>query len=781
MSNLDRMASTETTFEAPGSSTVNEGEIPLSGHDAHSSHSVQLEAIAPTNEEIQSGRLEDGTQLYHDNLSNQNNHSIHEDISDTQKDLIQSNAVGPSLPAASTATAHPIVEKAVEWRPIMIRTPSLAIVLFFDVGLMVAILILDIISIKNSGFATVQDQASIPINLPLIGSLWRQALLWTVLPNLIFQLYNSVWSSIVSGLMNRQPYVELKSGEARAERSIMLDYRTNFSFMVGYKAIRNCHFVTGVSALLGLALSFAVVPLTSHLFETASVILNSTVPATFIQFYNDSAITAFTDLRSVFDIVSATRIYGGFPLVWTDAQYAYQAFSAPAAISSTANSIGNLTISTIAYSAYLSCEIIDSAIYEFQNGVLTLSYVDRGCDVSSSSTPVRNGIEFYINTWPTETCSPESGFSRFGALAGQYSPADNETYLSNKSVISCIPTYWTTTGELTVTTNGPPTTPMIKSFLNTSASVRIDRGTAWTQFETMLHEYVTSTPTSLSYETDIGRLIFTYATRQLSSASPPDANTLVASASAIFTTVFAVLANTILFEPISGTTFIDINGSTIDSSISAIFSSTQTRLLVVSPIAYAIIGVLFLIALCIVTAAVYTERHHSILHEEPVGLLSYAAILKGSDVNKLVDEIILKGEKEEVKSPRWKLKWLWKWSKSDVSRETQRHNVEDGLSSRELDHGDTNNRTETGNNDIQREQPSDRYLGRPRKVVEDHQLLKEGRWGGRWKMVPDLTLERIACEWELRMCSGSLECPTSCNMFKPIFRLAHRTLKYIII
>src|SRR5947209_15239039 len=127
----------------------------------------------------------------------------------------------------------------------------------------------------------------------------------------------------------------------------------------------------------------------------------------------------------------------------------------------------------------------------------------------------------------------------------------------------------------------------------------------------------------------------------------------------IFTSVFAVLANTVLFQPLTGTTLPDIDGTTVDASTTAISSSAQTRLFVLPLVAYAILGVLFLIIPCIITATVYTQTRPSILHEEPKGLLSYAAILKSSDVNAFLDDIMRVGEKDE-KEYHW---WQWEYWK----------------------------------------------------------------------------------------------------------------------
>lgn len=691
---------------------------------SHYGRADSLEPMMRASNEPQSGILDNGTQ------------SNDEDTSDARNGRL----------GVPTSADH-VAPK--EWYPIMLHPPWLATILFAEVGLMLAIIVLNIISVRNSGFVRVNDLETLSTDIPVLNRFWSQAFLWTVFPNFIFQAYKVGWDSVVSGLMVRQPYIDLKAGSARAENSIMLDYRTDPSPVTGFIALWNGHRVAGCSALLGLIVSLAVVPLSAHLFEAAPVTINTSVPATYTHYYNDSAYTATTDLRSIFDTVAATRIYGGSPPPWTDAEYAFQPFSAPAA---NTGSINNLTINNIAYSAYLSCEIINSSNYIF-HGNLSVSYDDRGCSVSNG-VPVTEGN--IIATWSTEDCSAETGYSRFGLIAAQFSPTNNETHLSNISLLSCIPTYWTTPGILTVTTNGGLIKPIINSFSNSNASSRIDRGYAWVAFETALHEYITSSPNMESYETDIGNLIFTYSTLQLNSGSTSNATSLVISASTIFTSVFAVLASTTLFQQIVGDTFIDINGTTNNASTSAIFSSSQTRLFVVSPVAYIIIGVLALLSLYTIIVAIYTHTRHSILHESPVGLLSYAAILKGSDVNALVNDIILLGEKPGMERKWWK-RYCKCW-KAHLPTEAEQHELRSSPNRYNPGHSTSATPTDPGNatnmgsainsahNESAQGEVRNGYYGRPREIVEHYQLVKRGKWAGTWGMRSSPPLEKIVFE-----------------------------------
>ena len=69
----------------------------------------------------------------------------------------------------------------------------------------------------------------------------------------------------------------------------------------------------------------------------------------------------------------------------------------------------------------------------------------------------------------------------------------------------------------------------------------------------------------------------------------------------------------------------------------------EMRLIVVSPVAYVILGVLGTVALLNILLFYYA-RQESILYEEPVGLLSMAGILHKSDVNAMMERIALEAD-----------------------------------------------------------------------------------------------------------------------------------------
>jgi hypothetical protein len=130
---------------------------------------------------------------------------------------------------------------------------------------------------------------------------------------------------------------------------------------------------------------------------------------------------------------------------------------------------------------------------------------------------------------------------------------------------------------------------------------------------------------------EFGRYAYKIANK-INPVSPLHPDAMASAAQMLFTTTFAVFASTSLFKPAS---------SPLNST--GIYSTDETRLIVVSPVAYVILGVLGTVALLNIFLFYYA-RQKSILYEEPVGLLSMAGILHKSDVNTMIENIVLEAD-----------------------------------------------------------------------------------------------------------------------------------------
>jgi hypothetical protein len=148
----------------------------------------------------------------------------------------------------------------------------------------------------------------------------------------------------------------------------------------------------------------------------------------------------------------------------------------------------------------------------------------------------------------------------------------------------------------------------------------------WKTFESLLHEASINDGTATISATDFGRLILEYAM-----AFEPQAflgsDILRNATELVFTATYAVMSRNYLVQ------------SAATVNITGTLSISTTRLLAVTPIAYAMIGILCGVCLILILVLLYVQTHKSILYEEPKGLLGSAALLCNSDVGPQVNII----------------------------------------------------------------------------------------------------------------------------------------------
>jgi len=372
-----------------------------------------------------------------------------------------------------------------------------------------------------------------------------------------------------------------------------------------------------------IIMSLLIIPLSSRLFVTGTVSRDASTNVLIGSSFDDTRFTAEVDLGDVLDITSAHLIYGAGLPSWMTAQYAFPSTtvdkkSLPSQYSTSAN--------VTAYSATLSCVPINDynrSLVETSSSAYTytVSTVDRGCPVQYSLA-LDSDISLYVKTTSIQNCLPEDGSTRLVLVSGTYSNTI-ATHVDNFSFVSCTTNYWNTSGLLTTTTtNGQSSNPLISSF--TIQSMVESRISKVMPFEQELHTLKQYDPSSESSVSQFGRLIYKYSSKisSPSSTTPLDTSTLINATSAVFNTTYAVLANSVFFQPLS-------IPQTTDGSI----TQQVTRLFIVSYIAYIIIIAIFLLGLMAVIIMIHTTKHKTMLAEEPVGFGGYAELLMDGDVN----------------------------------------------------------------------------------------------------------------------------------------------------
>jgi hypothetical protein len=192
-------------------------------------------------------------------------------------------------------------------------------------------------------------------------------------------------------------------------------------------------------------------------------------------------------------------------------------------------------------------------------------------------------------------------------------------------LISCIPSYWETPGNLTVAV-GLTAQPLVISFTphNEKASQFFFDG--WAIYEKELQLIQSFDVQSSIDANDFGHLVYSLAAK-LDPQSPLDPQRLLDSAETAYTAIFAVFSSSVLFQPASS-----------PANTTVIVTESVSRLIVVPQVAYVILGIMGVGCLLTITLLSYASRP-SILLEEPIGLLGAAAILHHSDIMGVVEKI----------------------------------------------------------------------------------------------------------------------------------------------
>ncbi|KAF7510034.1 hypothetical protein GJ744_007138 [Endocarpon pusillum] len=523
-----------------------------------------------------------------------------------------------------------------EWKSWKIQWPWLSFLLFIVLSLISIVAVLEVVSRKNSGFVRQGNPPAFLARRPALEkAIWTQGILYTAFPTFIMTLYRTVWETAIAAFAERQPYIDLNTSTGAPPRStIMLDYRSEPFIYSWWAALRNKHFLLAACMFMSMVLAILTVPLTSFLFTTADYASNTTFPLSFETSFDSNVIGEpfdFPDLRLPLDSAAAMRIQDASRPPWTDGEYAFAKFVPQEEVGD-----GTVTLETTGYSAHSDCRYIPESQYQKtiltpnETGIPALSIGinadDRGCQIShfinlglSTDHPV-----IMLMVWPTTSCSADARWSRFSILTAHYT--DASASVTNFSLISCVPSYQITPGTLVATIGSTP--PSVRTFSPQPSNTSQFRPDAlWRFFETEIQAPSCLDPMTNVRSNEFGLYVYKIASKK-NPASPLLPETIIDAAEMLFTTTFAVFASTVLFKPTSS----PLNGI-------GTHSVQETRVVVVSPVAYFILGVLVTIAVLNMSLFFYA-RQESMLCEEPVGLISIAGILHNSDVNAMVEGLV---------------------------------------------------------------------------------------------------------------------------------------------
>ena len=523
-----------------------------------------------------------------------------------------------------------------EWISKWLKAPTLCLAISLTMGIIGALIALTVLSKQNHGIASAN------VRLEVLTSIIPDldvgiGLLWTTLPVLLFQIYSLAIGATITAASARQPYIELRGFRkdrqmgAPAEKSILLDYQSYWAMVAPFKALWYNHYVLAYSFTVQLLLIIVLSPVAAHLFFATTIPFSKHIEVQQLSKFSENGFN-HDSLQPVLDIVSSTLIYGGRPIAWTTLTEALLPIQIPRP-KDTNSGARNLTVSTSALKATLDCEVLSSSEFELQevqSGYWDYSWADRGCSADNQEyipKLVPGSSPYFVQTYAYQDCSEASGYTRILVIAAQ--DKNGSGVLTNKTAVSCIPSYSLVTGTLSLSVGGDLSTTdemQIISFVPRKHSEWSASDDSMFNFNLQLIQGRYFDSANALTANDYGDLIYSYV-RNSTLHDFFDGQLLKVATESTYASAFAIMASQFLVKPstpksIAGTLYVD-----------------ETRIIVVLPVACAVLGILFAVAVMLGWIWIYTRSHDSILYENPTALLGAAVVLRNSRLMNLVEGI----------------------------------------------------------------------------------------------------------------------------------------------
>ncbi|EXJ56753.1 hypothetical protein A1O7_07097 [Cladophialophora yegresii CBS 114405] len=527
----------------------------------------------------------------------------------------------------------PSPDKRKRWRSITLRLWCVPLLLLAEVALIVAIGTLFALSRQRTGFVDVGfeerslDFSSFP------GALrWGQGLLWTTFPVLIIGLYKLFRDAVVAALVVETPYIELartsRDRPVKARKSVYLDYRSYFAIVACGKAWKNKHYFLSICLVLSFVEALGLVPLTARLFAAREELLPKEAAINVLSAFDTSAPLGTVDYGALMDAVSASWINESPLPRGTDGDFAFSR------IEPTEPAI-NFTISAPTNASRLTMDCaevpISSAnpnVVDETDNFVTVSFStrDRGCDIEGSIPAQTDGSDF-LEAILTSKCPDGAGNSRIGFFYGAVSATGD---LTSSILVSCIPTYWSAPGILTVvTTNSTFSDRVVETpRFDASAYDVHDLGIPAQQFEQGVMTVQTFNPATTSAgNTNAPLRLAELVVRRIEALGQPyTADTLINAVNRIYPAIYTILALTYFYPELAP-----------PLAVTGTLAVPQNRLHVVPPVAIAMLVTLAILGASTAYLLFYLRFHPSILAEEPVGLLGAASLLRRSNIAEIIE------------------------------------------------------------------------------------------------------------------------------------------------
>ncbi|KAK5095545.1 hypothetical protein LTR70_003468 [Exophiala xenobiotica] len=530
---------------------------------------------------------------------------------------------------------HPIGRSAPSrarntWRSLTLRSWVLGLLLGTEIGLLVGIVILQVLSKQNDGFVKIRTQTITEPALSYEGTVQRaKSLLWTSVPTLIFTFYRIFRDSVITSFTVETPYMELyktiQGPTIKLGRSAYLDYRTYLAPVALFKAFKNGHRFLGTCMLISFPVSIILVPLAARLFSEGMVLDIMTMDVNMLSSYMPPENMAIVDYAAVMDAVSASWIYGASYPSSTDGTYSF-----PRVSPKEARENYTITVDTNSPQLTLDCALVDSPITSFEQatpdtGQIKFSGDDRGCNVSGTAS-FSSAWNTYLRAFETHSCDESVSGIRLFYFYATAQNAGREP--DHSAIVSCIPTFWNVTGFLDVvsTVGFTRTRVEVPAFTATLHEVADLPAFSDQQFTYSIMGVGILNPSS-GADTNTPNRVAELVARDIAAKKLVLSEaTIIDSAKIIIPAIYTMMNVQYYFPDLP-----------IPAEQEGVLRAPENRLHVVTYAAATMLVVLGMLIVETICLFIYIHKHCTILPEEPVGLIGAANLLHNSNIPQIID------------------------------------------------------------------------------------------------------------------------------------------------
>ncbi|KAJ5380026.1 uncharacterized protein N7496_002454 [Penicillium cataractarum] len=353
------------------------------------------------------------------------------------------------------------------WRPFYLQRRILIIFLIAFCAAIAGLEFLNHVSQVNQGIASSTEDLHY---------------IWTYCPTAILTIVAAFWSRVDFQAKQNRPWQSMHESPQVADKSVLLDYITEMPPIALKRAIHNKHFIVAAGVSCSLLLSL-LITISTGLFLLQEVQVNvDNIPILLHDYFTSEDPKFNAGGETPRDIVQGVTLYNGSYPGGTNANFAFQQFSAP-----NISSGASVTAPIKVLAAELNCEsavMVDTQV-NINGSIIISTSSCMNVKLDWPKVPIA-GYSTYMGLFREGRCENSTGLDgmRIAVVAAAVStPPSTEPYdvtgiiIENPTQLICKPTYAVV--DMDATKNISESSSDIRFELTGSKNATLPGITAW--------------------------------------------------------------------------------------------------------------------------------------------------------------------------------------------------------------------------------------------------------------------------------------------------------------